>query len=360
MVIPESWGEPSRYFDSRFIVDCGRAGAPRCVYDVVDVTFRPSATQAERQAAVELVGTLESGSRMTGTYYVRIDGDTSLAGLRNALGVLRSLPQVEWVFPHDITAFKTTYGQPAQDGPAGQRSEARNNSIPDTVPPGLNLPPRYASSAFLRPCTISGLSHCVYDAVSIRFRRSATQAQREAAIAAVHGQVEGWSHAAGEYFIRIPGDTTVAALRNALTLLRSLPQVELAVPYGPLQLSPAVALPSAVPATPPVGFLIPADSINALYSHPNLIYVHPRSSGPYPRAVVLLSFHKTASQAERQAAVDAVGGRVIGGDGVFYLVKVEDDPAAAKLWAAIDLLKTLPQVSFAGPDVRLSIVPATR
>lgn len=31
-----------------------------------------------------------------------------------------------------------------------------------------------------------------------------------------------------------------------------------------------------------------------------------------------------------------------------------------KLWAAADLLETLPQVSFAGPDVRLAIIPAAR
>lgn len=126
MAIPENWGAPARYFDPKFIVDCGRAGAPRCVYDVVDVTFRPSATQAERQAAIELVGTLESGSRMTGTYYVRIPGDTSLVALRNALGVLRALPQVEWVFPHDITSFKTNYLRP-YDGAGWQQWQLRDS-----------------------------------------------------------------------------------------------------------------------------------------------------------------------------------------------------------------------------------------
>lgn len=117
-------------------------------------------------------------------------------------------------------------------------------AVPAQLPAGLNLPARYDSTEFLRPCDISGLTRCVYDAVSIRFRATSSQQERQAAVEVVEGTVEGWSHATAEYFIRIPAEPDFVALKQALAALRRLPQVEMAVPYGPFDLEPSYLRPN--------------------------------------------------------------------------------------------------------------------
>ncbi|HET7230961.1 MAG TPA: S8 family serine peptidase, partial [Longimicrobium sp.] len=115
----------------------------------------------------------------------------------------------------------------------------------------------------------------------------------------------------------------------------------------------AVSILSYVPGEQPVtssapdGWLIPQDSVNQLFAQENLILVHPRASGPYPRNVVLLAFSESASDAEKQAAVDQAGGTVIGGDGAYYFVKVAE--GTHPVWTAIDQLSGLPQVEEALP-----------
>jgi hypothetical protein len=84
--------------------------------------------------------------------------------------------------------------------------------------------------------------------------------------------------------------------------------------------------------------------------------VFPGRSGPYGwvvRNVITLDFKEGARPRQRQAAVDAVRGRVIGGlrerygEGD-YFVWVADTGFAA-LWKVMDRLKKLPQVDYAGP-----------
>ena len=95
------------------------------------------------------------------------------------------------------------------------------------------------------------------------------------------------------------------------------------------------------------------------YSNDNLVFNHPRMSGPYPRNVVMIAFRDEATQEQKQAAIDAIGGEVIGGGwGGYYYVRIQDDGTAAPLWKAIDLLLALPQVEDAGPDVMAFLGPA--
>ncbi|HEX8391418.1 MAG TPA: S8 family serine peptidase, partial [Longimicrobium sp.] len=79
---------------------------------------------------------------------------------------------------------------------------------------------------------------------------------------------------------------------------------------------------------------------------------HPRMSGPYPRNIVELYFHPSATLEDRQSAVDMVNGRVIGGGGGggFYYVLVPTTTGDA-LWAVIDSLSALPHVRLASPDI---------
>jgi hypothetical protein len=105
----------------------------------------------------------------------------------------------------------------------------------------------------------------------------------------------------------------------------------------------------------PTTFSISSDSLDALYAPGKLIYSHPRSSGPYPRGVLLLQFQLDATADEREAAINYVSGTSIGGDGIFYYILIADDGTGNPLWQAIDKLHALPQVRHAGPDLRLGI-----
>ena len=104
--------------------------------------------------------------------------------------------------------------------------------------------------------------------------------------------------------------------------------------------------------TVPTSLTISPDSLLSLYSHPHLVYTHRRASGPYPRAIVLVGFRGTADADEREAAINQSGGKLIGGDGIFYYLLVSDDGSGDPLWGAIDKLRALPQVELAVPDMR--------
>lgn len=84
----------------------------------------------------------------------------------------------------------------------------------------------------------------------------------------------------------------------------------------------------------------------------------PVISGTFLKNILFVIFHAGTSQAERQAAVDSVRGRVVGGlrdfgDDGYYVVLVEDDhpdvPGQALLEAS-DALNGLPQVDLASPE----------
>ncbi|MFL5540260.1 MAG: S8 family serine peptidase, partial [Longimicrobiaceae bacterium] len=113
----------------------------------------------------------------------------------------------------------------------------------------------------------------------------------------------------------------------------------------------------AVPSAPPQDWTIPTDSVDAMFTLANLISEHPRMSGVYPRDLVMVAFTPDATADEKQAAIDQVEGRVVGGDGAYYFVQVSsgDEP----VWWAADKLTTLAQVEAAHPFV-MGGVPAYR
>ena len=105
----------------------------------------------------------------------------------------------------------------------------------------------------------------------------------------------------------------------------------------------------SVPDAPPPDWTIPDDSVDALFAFSNLVIVHPRTSGPYPANVVLIAFRRGATRAQKTRAIDAVGGTLIGGDGVYYFIRVDAECADRPVWCAIDKLEKLPQVEEAHP-----------
>lgn len=74
---------------------------------------------------------------------------------------------------------------------------------------------------------IDGKKYFPQDALTVMFHETATQAEKQAAIDLVGGEVIGGArvHAGGEYFIRIVGDGTLATIMNAISTPQALPQV---------------------------------------------------------------------------------------------------------------------------------------
>ncbi|MFL5381956.1 MAG: S8 family serine peptidase [Longimicrobiaceae bacterium] len=112
-----------------------------------------------------------------------------------------------------------------------------------------------------------------------------------------------------------------------------------------------------VPLAEPEGFLISEDSLAKLYALSRAVMSHQRMSGPYPNGLIVVQFDSSATQEERQAAVNVVNGRFIGGLAPFYYVQVAGDTTGVPLWTAIDRLRALPQVKIAIPDVAANVVP---
>lgn len=115
---------------------------------------------------------------------------------------------------------------------------------------------------------------------------------------------------------------------------------------------PAVSAPAAA-----VVRLEPPDSEPQwMYVPSNWATDSARWGGRFTRDIVMLLFRQTATQSERQAAVEAVHGTVVGGKRLaespglgIYLLLLPHDPTNDRLFAAIDALRKLPNVRWAMP-----------
>ena len=74
--------------------------------DILILRFRAGTSQAERQAAVDLVhGIVAGGRRFTeadGLYLIRVPTDGTVAPLFKAIDALNALPQVSHAMPDEI------------------------------------------------------------------------------------------------------------------------------------------------------------------------------------------------------------------------------------------------------------------
>jgi len=99
--------------------------------------------------------------------------------------------------------------------------------------------------------------------------------------------------------------------------------------------------------------------LSQIYADSNLISGAPYMTGRFPSDIVWVAFHPAAPQSQRQAAVDRIGGEVVGGvylnPGAIYYVRIRGDGTAQTLFDAIHTLRTLPQVRLASPDVSLLV-----
>jgi hypothetical protein len=85
----------------------------------------------------------------------------------------------------------------------------------------------------------------------------------------------------------------------------------------------------------------------------------PFITGDLPRDVVMVEFVEGVTRAELQQAADAVCGQVVGGHRLSHTLalRVADDPQARVVFGAIEVLRGLPQVLRAYPEL-LGIVAA--
>jgi hypothetical protein len=102
----------------------------------------------------------------------------------------------------------------------------------------------------------------------------------------------------------------------------------------------------------------PPDSISmsawqAMYAPQNMVRSSSEWAFPFPRNTVQLLFREETSRVEKQRAVDAIRGVVVGGApigrGGFYFVRISDDGTSRPLFRAIQTLRSFPQVESASP-----------
>lgn len=106
-----------------------------------------------------------------------------------------------------------------------------------------------------------------------------------------------------------------------------------------------------VPDFPPES--IPIATWKAMHSPDNMEKSSPEWGTPFPRNIVMVMFYEQTSRDEKQRAVDAVGGVVVGGGrlskGGYYYISIQDDGTAASLFRAIEKLKSFAWVQTATP-----------
>ena len=99
----------------------------------------------------------------------------------------------------------------------------------------------------------------------------------------------------------------------------------------------------------PVPPIAPETVPDWVYAEENIISNSPLMLGEFVRNIVMVLFQPDATQAERQAAVDLIGGEVVGGSRMFitdgvYFVRIASHGAGAALFRAVVQLEALPQV----------------
>ena len=114
---------------------------------------------------------------------------------------------------------------------------------------------------------------------------------------------------------------------------------------------PAPDTVSLVPDTPPDS--IPISAWEAMYAPGNMELPGVEWPRPFPRNIVVVLFREETSRIDKQRAIDAIQGVVVGGEpigrGGLYYVRIPGDGTSRPLFRAIETLKSLPQVETASP-----------
>ena len=197
---------------------------------------------------------------------------------------------------------------------------------------------------FLHEANIAG--NYVKGVIGLTFHESASLADRQAAIDAVRGRVVGgWRFAPdaeGIYAVQVDDGRDLRKHQELIDRLRDTPQVRSATRVEMVTSSSALPVrsPSTVPMqspdTTPTWF---DDDTN-----------HTEFAPRYIKHVIGVRFHDGTSLKERQAAIDHVGGTVVGGYSTspdaegLYAVQVDDGGDPRKHQELLERLRALPQV----------------
>jgi hypothetical protein len=132
-------------------------------------------------------------------------------------------------------------------------------------------------------------------------------------------------------------------MRIVLIVLVALSSVFATASCQPARSRP---MPSRVPD------VVPDSLPNGYYDRANWIR---GVDGVYLRDVILVSFRREATRRERQAAIDAVHGVVVGGKRIqgtdgYYVVRVPAGGSPDRLWEIVGQLRALPLTVDASVD----------
>jgi hypothetical protein len=107
---------PADYGDSTRAVSGGTHIAGKILPDIIVLTFKKGAPQADRQSAIALVNGVVVGGRRgldgDGLYLVRVPVDGTLEPLFEAIARLSQLPQVAIAMPEMILVDAATHRRP--------------------------------------------------------------------------------------------------------------------------------------------------------------------------------------------------------------------------------------------------------
>lgn len=112
------------------------------------------------------------------------------------------------------------------------RVQAQNNNVVSALPPAGRPAGLYDDTNVVVNNANLGAGRVVKNTIGVLFKRSATQAQRQAAVDSVQGIIVGgypaFNNADGVYLVRVPIDGTGTLLAAAISKLQTLSQVDFA------------------------------------------------------------------------------------------------------------------------------------
>lgn len=104
-------GRPRWFYALENSRPCTGLMAGPCLPNVVTIQFTASASQEERQSAIDMIGGKVVGGTL-GAYHVEIPRDTTMKNLRDAVEQLRKLPQAQYVAPFSTAVGTVDYLRP--------------------------------------------------------------------------------------------------------------------------------------------------------------------------------------------------------------------------------------------------------
>jgi hypothetical protein len=196
------------------------------------IVFEPQATRRQKQMAVDTIhGKVIGGSLVPpswGYYDVQVADDGTGAQLTEAVGLLKTLPQVRFA--------ALIYGNKPDFTPIRIRGMPCSGITIDRVP---EIPPG-GRPAWLYDDSmqIVGSGRVSKNVISIAFIAGASQEVKQAAIGSICGVVVGGMPQTGLYLVKIPADGTESAVHDAVKKIRAMPGILVAAIYTTSGLAP--------------------------------------------------------------------------------------------------------------------------